>query len=51
MTFCCKYVASGNQFNNKNIIQKLHFKFQYLFEKQSIKVTGRFDRSPAIIVN
>ena len=21
----CKYVASGNQFNNKNVIQKLHF--------------------------
>ena len=29
----------------KNVTQKLHFKVQYLFEKQSIKI-GRFDRSP-----
>ena len=50
--FClfCKYVALGNQFNNKNLTQNLHFKVQYLFEKQSIKI-GCFDCSPAIIVN
>ena len=33
-TQICKYVASGNQFNNKNIIQKLHFGFQFYLKKK-----------------
>ena len=40
------------RFNNKNATQKLHFYNSiFIWKTINIKIIGRFDRSPAILVN